>query len=92
MPKYINREDVYKLFDDSGVARLHVSDIDQIPLADVSPVVRCKDCKHYREFRTKRYKQPMRMCYRMGKYDMEYRVKPDDFCSYGEKRMEEVRK
>ena len=60
-------------------------DIDLGP--DVVPVVKCKECKFYREFRTKRYNQLMRLCYRMGKHDMEYPVKPDDFCSRGE-RME----
>lgn len=49
-------------------------------------IVRCKDCKHYKEFRTKRNKQIMRLCCRMGKNDMEYSVKPDDFCSYGERK------
>ena len=53
---------------------------------DVLPVVRCKDCKHYKEFRTKRNKQIMRLCCRMGKNDVEYSVKPDDFCSYGERK------
>ena len=50
---------------------------------DAVPVVRCRDCKHYMAFRTNRNNQPMRMCYRMGKYDMEFHVKPNDFCSYG---------
>ena len=54
------------------------------PTVDAVEVVRCKDCKHYKEFRTKWNKQIMRLCYRMGKNDMEYSVKPDDFCSYGE--------
>ena len=53
---------------------------------DAVEVVRCKDCKHYKEFRTKRNKQIMRLCCRMGKNDMEYSVKPDDFCSYGERK------
>ena len=56
------------------------------PTVDAVEVVRCKDCKHYKEFRTKRNKQIMRLCYRMGKNDMEYSVKPDDFCSYGERK------
>ena len=55
------------------------------PTVDAVEVVRCKDCKHYKEFRTKRNKQIMRLCCRMGKNDMEYSVKPDDFCSYGER-------
>ena len=58
------------------------------PTVDAIPVVRCKECKYYMEFRTNRNKQLMRWCYRMGKHDMEYRVKPDDFCSYGERRKE----
>ena len=58
--------------------------ISEMPIVDAVEVVRCKDCKHYKEFRTKRNKQIMRLCCRMGKNDMEYSVKPDDFCSYGE--------
>lgn len=58
----------------------------KFPAADVAPVVRCRECRHYREFRTKRYKNVMRLCYRMGKHDMEYPVKPDDFCSYGKRK------
>ena len=64
---------------DARTAILKAPDIDAIP------VVRCRECKHYKEFRTKRNKQIMRFCYRMGKHDMEYPVKPDDFCSYGER-------
>ena len=52
----------------------------------VVPVVRCRDCKHYKEFRTKKHRQIMRLCYRMGKHDMEYPVKPDDYCSYGQRK------
>ena len=54
------------------------------------PVVRCRDCKHYKEFRTKKHRQTMRLCYRMGKHDMEYPVKPDDYCSYGQRKIETV--
>lgn len=49
----------------------------------------CRECKYYREFRTNRNKQLMRWCYRMWKQDMEYRVKPDDFCSWGQRREED---
>lgn len=58
----------------------------RIPAADVAPVVRCRECKHYREHRTKKYGNLMCSCTRMGKHDMDYPVKPDDFCSYGERR------
>ena len=64
-------------------------DIDTSPTIDAVPVVRCRECKFYREFRTKRYNQLMRMCYRMGKHDMEYPIKPDDFCSYGQRKEDE---
>lgn len=60
------------------------------PTVDAVEVVRCKDCKHYKEFRTKRNKQIMRLCCRMGKNDMEYPVKPYDFCSFGERRNEDA--
>ena len=59
---------------------------DSLPTIDAVPVVRCRECKFYREFRTKRHNQLMRLCYRMGKHDMEYPVKPDDFCSYGQRK------
>ena len=60
--------------------------LQEAPTVDAVEVVRCKDCKYYKEFRTKRNKQIMRLCCRMGKNDMEYSVKPDDFCSYGERK------
>ena len=44
MARLIDSNDVYSLFDKSGFARLHVSDIDTIPRADAVEVVRCKDC------------------------------------------------
>lgn len=46
----------------------------------------CRECIHYREHRTNRYKQLIRECVRMAKDDMEFRVKPDDFCSYGQRK------
>lgn len=49
-------------------------------------VVRCQNCIYYKEYRTKRNKQLMCLCYRMGRYDMEYPVKKDDFCSYGKRK------
>ena len=63
-------------------------DIDLGP--DLVPVVRCRECVHYREYRTCRYKQPIRECVRMARHDMEFRVKPDDFCSYGQRKIETV--
>ena len=56
--------------------------------SDAVPVVRCRDCKYYEEYRTNKNKQIMRYCMRMAKNDMEYHVKPDDYCSYGVKKGE----
>ena len=55
------------------------------PAADVAPVVRCKDCKHYRN-------HPNGLCYLHTEPKANARgysgdavcVEPDDFCSYGE--------
>lgn len=48
--------------------------INDAPTVDAVPVVRCKDCKHYRNY-------PDGLCYLCAVC-----VEPDDFCSYGERR------
>ena len=68
-----------------GAKRVGTRNIDLSFMPSVD-LVRCWECKFYREFRTKRYNQLMCMCYRMGKHDMEYPVKSDDFCSYGQRK------
>lgn len=55
--------------------------VSAIPTADVTPVVRCKDCMHY----------DMGVClkiYSDGNVHPEawQSRKPDDFCSYGERK------
>lgn len=52
------------------------------PAADVAPVVRCKDCKHYDRDE----------CYhpRHEKHQHSIPQSPDDFCSYGERREAET--
>lgn len=55
--------------------------LEKLPAADVAPVVRCKDCKHYN----------MGVClkiYSDGNIHSAawQKRKPDDFCSYGERR------
>lgn len=46
----------------------------RIPTADAVPVVRCRDCIHYNGHRNCDYFDPA--------------VLDDDFCSYGERRLE----
>lgn len=48
-------------------------DMLKLPAADVAPVVRCKDCKHY---------DIGGSCIICGFQSR----KPDDFCSYGERK------
>ena len=61
-----------------GYAKSFINDA---PTIDAVPVVRCKDCKHY----------DMGVClkiYSDGNMHTEawQRRKPDDFCSYGERK------
>ena len=50
--------------------------------ADVVPVVRCKDCKHYTNFDVFRCKKlDIHWCKKF-----ENVTKGDDYCSYGERR------
>lgn len=50
--------------------------VEQMSPADVVPVVRCRDCKHWKSYWGRCYKHD------------EYGMASDDFCSYGEKREE----
>lgn len=61
--------------------------LEKLPAADVAEVVRCKDCKHYRNY-------PNGLCYLHTEPKTNARghsgnavcVEPDDFCSYGERK------
>ena len=58
--------------------------LDRMPTIDAVPVVRCKDCKHY----------DMGVClkiYSDGNAHQEawQSRKPEDFCSYGERKNDE---
>ena len=58
--------------------------IDRLPTADVVEVVRCKDCKHYSYAQSiNRYECNIFN----GAYNfIGYPTKPNDYCSYGERR------
>ena len=63
----------------------------EIPAADVVPVVRCKDCKHFKHYgKTSLLIDGEHIkagwCYRRVRYNEEYRMPPDGFCSYGERK------
>ena len=57
----------------------------------VAPVVRCKDCKHFKHYgKTSLLIDGEHIkagwCYRRARYNEEYRMPPDGFCSYGERK------
>lgn len=55
------------------------------PEEEVMEVVRCKDCRYYRDF----YDE-LRCSVFTGSCDRPYPTGPDDFCSYGERRSDET--
>lgn len=97
MPEYIKREAVLNRIqelqgtDPATVGKKQFSEgfffgldeaeivILQTPTADVAEVVRCKDCKHYEI--GKSYTP-----YCNNVMNLFEEMKPDDFCSYGERR------
>ena len=66
---------------DSGVK---VSEwIDKAPTIDAVPVVRCKDCKHYKpQKKSAHWENRANYCNRI----VTIKVRPYDFCSYGERK------
>ena len=71
MAEYIDREKAKRLL---HIEYAYAAEqlLDEIPAADVAPVVRCKDCKH--EFGGS--------CILCG----FQKRKSEDFCSYGERK------
>ena len=65
--------------------------INGILATDVAPVVRCKDCKHFKHYGKTSLLidgEHIRagLCYRRARYNEEYRMPPDGFCSYVERK------
>lgn len=65
--------------------------IDNAPTVDAVVVTRCKDCKHFKNYGKtsllidgKNIKAGW--CHRRARYDEGYRMPPDGFCSYGERK------
>lgn len=79
--KDVLQEKVFHNLTDEFYGAMQV--LDELEPADVAPVVRCRDCKHY-YFADNRVPQEQRyVCDISGEI-----WKPDDFCSYGERREE----
>ena len=60
--------------------------MEEAPSVEAVEVVRCKDCKWYKEGK---YLAPNKFCYRLKDRSGEhigYNFSDDDFCSYGERK------
>ena len=77
--RLIDVNDIYPLFNQNGIARLHVADIDTIPRVDAVEVVRCRDCFYYTPVNDKIGK----CVFLIG--DHQY-VVPDGYCYLGERK------
>lgn len=64
--------------------------IDEMPTIEAEPVVRCKDCKWYKEGE---HLAPNRFCFRLkdanGKH-IGYNFSDNDYCSHGERKEDGV--
>lgn len=82
MTEYIEREAVISLFDaNKWQGEICIDAVKEIPASSVVPVVRCKDCKYYE---VDAGHVDGVMCLKHGhKWTIP---KPDDFCSYAEKK------
>lgn len=84
MAEYIEREAVKRLVNNNFSGLLAA--IDFIPAADVTPVVRCKGCKHSTlpSALTQRYGVPGTLtCHNRYSPCNRRNVGGEDFCSYG---------
>ncbi len=57
----------------------------QLPAADVVPVVRCRDCKYVRKFRSEESAKKFGQVYECVRYTIPC-PNPTDFCSYGKRK------
>ena len=77
--RLIDVNDIYSLFNQNGIARLHVADIDTIPRVDAVEVVRCRDCFYYTPVNDKIGK----CVFLIGEHQY---VVPDGYCYLGERK------
>lgn len=84
---YIVRNSAYGAAFAESVKDSLISNINAMPTVDAVPVVRCKDCRHFREafFGEKYCNRPtIRGFAEIGD------LTDDDFCSYGERRADDA--
>lgn len=82
-----HRTPTFTSYDPIEIARQYAPKFDK-PAVDMVAVVRCRDCKWYKEGK---YSAPTRFCFRLKDEKGEeigYNFASDDFCSYGERKDE----
>lgn len=94
MAEYIERERLKEAFNadlqtlqtvDEHTMNLILMDIDEAPAADVSPVVRCRECKHF-NLETHECENELLSTDHEGGASYSLNFCDDDFCSYGERK------
>ena len=68
---------------DGAYGYVDAKQIADAPTVDAVPVVRCKDCNHYKpQKKSAHLENRANYCNRV----VTIKVQPDDFCSYGERK------
>lgn len=92
MAEYIEREEAIAWFmpyvhaGESIEADVVISDLKGMKAADVEPVVRCRECVHWKPTGSKDGNSFLDMEYIGGCEFTNYCRRESDFCSYGERK------
>ena len=92
MADLIDRKELRDALYEADAVTMHgVKIINQFPAVSAVPVVRCRECKHFWHYgKTSLFINGKNIkagwCQRRIRYDEEYRMTADDFCSYGERK------
>ena len=87
MSRYIDADELTEFYEPYKNMNVPVNalleQIKDTPTADVVEVVRCKDCKYYKEYVS--HRGSAMMCFCPCSIGGQGKKKPDDYCSYGER-------
>ena len=82
--KYIKASECEKYFyehlDDVHIAAA-MNAVDEMPAADVVPVIHCKDCK----YKVEEFGKILSCGVFSSSYGLPFKINPDDYCSLGER-------
>ena len=68
---------------DGAYGYVDAKQIDEAPTVDAVKIVRCKDCKHYKpQKKSAHWENSANYCNRI----VTIKARPDDFCSYEERK------